>query len=99
MMVKVLAAVLGPHNIRVNATLPGAILTPMSGTLIKPGSPERQYYGIADSVVAHRRATRNCQRRCVSPKRIGHKLRVRNAYQGHESSQLTGGLSLGLTQI
>lgn len=44
MLVKALAAVLGPHNIRINAILPGAILTPMSADLLIPDSPSRQYY-------------------------------------------------------
>jgi NAD(P)-dependent dehydrogenase (short-subunit alcohol dehydrogenase family) len=44
MLVKALAAVLGPHGIRINAILPGAILTPMSADLMIPGSPSRQYY-------------------------------------------------------
>jgi NAD(P)-dependent dehydrogenase (short-subunit alcohol dehydrogenase family) len=36
--------VLGPHGIRINSVLPGAILTPMSAELVAPDSPARQYY-------------------------------------------------------
>ncbi len=44
MLTKGLAAVLGPHGIRINCVLPGAILTPMSAELVSPDSPARQYY-------------------------------------------------------
>jgi NAD(P)-dependent dehydrogenase (short-subunit alcohol dehydrogenase family) len=44
MLVKAMSAVLGPHNIRINAILPGAILTPMSADLMIPDSPSRRYY-------------------------------------------------------
>jgi NAD(P)-dependent dehydrogenase (short-subunit alcohol dehydrogenase family) len=44
MLTKSLAAVLGPHGIRVNSVLPGAILTDMSQELLVPGSPSREYY-------------------------------------------------------
>lgn len=44
MLVKALAAVLGPHNIRINAILPGAIATPMSADLLVEGSEARKYY-------------------------------------------------------
>ncbi len=44
MLSKALAAVLGPHDIRVNCVLPGAILTPMSAELVSPDSPARKYY-------------------------------------------------------
>ncbi len=44
MLTKALAAVLGPHGIRVNSVLPGAILTDMSQELLIPGSASRQYY-------------------------------------------------------
>lgn len=44
MLTKALAAVLGPHGIRVNCVLPGAILTPMSAELVSPDSPARKYY-------------------------------------------------------
>jgi NAD(P)-dependent dehydrogenase (short-subunit alcohol dehydrogenase family) len=44
MLMKALAIVLGPHGIRCNAVLPGAILTPMSKELLDPASPARQYY-------------------------------------------------------
>ncbi|MCL4532043.1 MAG: SDR family oxidoreductase, partial [Actinobacteria bacterium] len=44
MLVKSLAIVLAPHGIRINAVLPGAILTDMSGPLLDPGSPTRRYY-------------------------------------------------------
>jgi NAD(P)-dependent dehydrogenase (short-subunit alcohol dehydrogenase family) len=44
MLTKSLAAVLGPHGIRVNSVLPGAILTDMSQELLVPGSPSRKVY-------------------------------------------------------
>jgi L-rhamnose 1-dehydrogenase len=44
MLTKALAAVLGPHDIRVNCVLPGAILTDMSWELLDPASPTREYY-------------------------------------------------------
>lgn len=44
MLTKALAAVLGPHGIRVNCVLPGAILTPMSKELLDPTVPARKYY-------------------------------------------------------
>jgi L-rhamnose 1-dehydrogenase len=39
-LMKSLAIVLGPHGIRCNAVLPGAILTNMSKDILKPGAPE-----------------------------------------------------------
>jgi NAD(P)-dependent dehydrogenase (short-subunit alcohol dehydrogenase family) len=44
MLTKSMAQVLGPHNIRVNVVLPGAILTDMSGDLLIPESESRKYY-------------------------------------------------------
>jgi NAD(P)-dependent dehydrogenase (short-subunit alcohol dehydrogenase family) len=44
MLTKGLAQVLGPHNIRVNTLLVGAILTDMSRELVDPSSPMRGYY-------------------------------------------------------
>lgn len=44
MLVKALSIVLAPHGIRINAVLPGAILTDMSGPLLVPGSESRRYY-------------------------------------------------------
>jgi len=44
MMTKALAQVLGPHGIRVNVVLPGAILTDMSAELLVPESESRKYY-------------------------------------------------------
>jgi L-rhamnose 1-dehydrogenase len=44
MLSKALGQVLGPHGIRVNCVLPGAILTDMSGPLLDPSSPSRKYY-------------------------------------------------------
>lgn len=44
MLIKALSIVLGPHGIRCNAVLPGAISTPMSSALVDPGSPARAYY-------------------------------------------------------
>jgi NAD(P)-dependent dehydrogenase (short-subunit alcohol dehydrogenase family) len=44
MLVKALAIVLAPHGIRINAVLPGAILTDMSGPLLDPGAESRKYY-------------------------------------------------------
>ncbi len=44
MLSKALGQVLGPHGIRVNCVLPGAILTDMSGPLLDPTSPARKYY-------------------------------------------------------
>jgi len=44
MLTKALAQVLGPHQIRVNTILAGAILTDMSKELVDPGSPTRDYY-------------------------------------------------------
>lgn len=44
MLTKALAAVLGPHQIRVNSVLPGAILTDMSKELLDPGAEARKYY-------------------------------------------------------
>jgi NAD(P)-dependent dehydrogenase (short-subunit alcohol dehydrogenase family) len=44
MLTKALAQVLGPHNIRVNTLLVGAILTDMSKELVDPSSPSRAYY-------------------------------------------------------
>jgi len=44
MLTKGLSTVLGPHGIRVNCVLPGAILTPMSAELVSPDSPARKYY-------------------------------------------------------
>jgi NAD(P)-dependent dehydrogenase (short-subunit alcohol dehydrogenase family) len=44
MLSKALGQVLGPHGIRVNSVLPGAILTDMSGPLLDPTSPARKYY-------------------------------------------------------
>jgi NAD(P)-dependent dehydrogenase (short-subunit alcohol dehydrogenase family) len=39
-LIKSLAIVLGPHGIRCNAVLPGAILTNMSKDMLAPGRPE-----------------------------------------------------------
>jgi NAD(P)-dependent dehydrogenase (short-subunit alcohol dehydrogenase family) len=39
-LMKSLAIVLGPHGIRCNAVLPGAILTNMSKDMLQPGRPE-----------------------------------------------------------
>jgi NAD(P)-dependent dehydrogenase (short-subunit alcohol dehydrogenase family) len=39
-LIKSLAIVLGPHGIRCNAVLPGAILTNMSREMLSPGRPE-----------------------------------------------------------
>jgi len=44
MLSKALGQVLGPHGIRVNTVLPGAILTDMSAPLLDPASPARKYY-------------------------------------------------------
>lgn len=44
MLSKALGQVLGPHGIRVNSVLPGAILTGMSEPLLDPSSPARKYY-------------------------------------------------------
>jgi len=44
MLTKALAQVLGPHGIRVNTILAGAILTDMSAELLDPNSPTRAYY-------------------------------------------------------
>lgn len=44
MLSKALGQVLGPHGIRVNTVLPGAILTDMSESLLDPSSPARKYY-------------------------------------------------------
>jgi len=44
MLTKALAQVLGPHQIRVNTILAGAILTDMSKELVDPSSPFRSYY-------------------------------------------------------
>jgi NAD(P)-dependent dehydrogenase (short-subunit alcohol dehydrogenase family) len=44
MLTKALAQVLGPHQIRVNTILAGAILTDMSRELVDPESPSRDYY-------------------------------------------------------
>jgi NAD(P)-dependent dehydrogenase (short-subunit alcohol dehydrogenase family) len=44
MLSKALGQVLGPHGIRVNTVLPGAILTDMSEPLLDPSSPARKYY-------------------------------------------------------
>ena len=43
-MTKALAQVLGPHGIRVNVVLPGAILTDMSWELLDPASETRKFY-------------------------------------------------------
>jgi L-rhamnose 1-dehydrogenase len=44
MMTKALAQVLAPHQIRVNAVLPGTILTDMSHDLLDPSSETRKFY-------------------------------------------------------
>ncbi len=44
MLSKALGQVLGPHGIRVNSVLPGAILTDMSEPLLDPSAPARKYY-------------------------------------------------------
>jgi NAD(P)-dependent dehydrogenase (short-subunit alcohol dehydrogenase family) len=44
MLTKALAQVLGPHRIRVNTIIFGAILTDMSKELVDPESPTRDYY-------------------------------------------------------
>jgi L-rhamnose 1-dehydrogenase len=44
MLTKGLAQVLGPHHIRVNTILAGAILTDMSKELLDPTAPVRDYY-------------------------------------------------------
>jgi NAD(P)-dependent dehydrogenase (short-subunit alcohol dehydrogenase family) len=44
MLTKALSQVLGPHNIRVNTILAGAILTDMSWELLDPASSTRSYY-------------------------------------------------------
>lgn len=44
MLSKALGQVLGPHGIRVNSVLPGAILTDMSGPLLDPSAAARKYY-------------------------------------------------------
>jgi NAD(P)-dependent dehydrogenase (short-subunit alcohol dehydrogenase family) len=44
MLTKALAHVLGPHRIRVNTILAGAIMTDMSAGLLDPDSPTRAYY-------------------------------------------------------
>ncbi|HWU37691.1 MAG TPA: SDR family oxidoreductase, partial [Candidatus Acidoferrum sp.] len=44
MLSKALGQVLGPHGIRVNTVLPGAILTDMSEPLLDPSAPARKYY-------------------------------------------------------
>jgi len=44
MLVKALAIVLAPHGIRINAVLPGPILTDMAAPLLDPASPARKYY-------------------------------------------------------
>jgi NAD(P)-dependent dehydrogenase (short-subunit alcohol dehydrogenase family) len=44
MLTKALAQVLGPHQIRVNTILAGAILTDMSWELLDPASSTRSYY-------------------------------------------------------
>jgi len=44
MLAKALAPALGPYGIRINAVLPGAILTNMSRDLLVPGTESRRYY-------------------------------------------------------
>jgi L-rhamnose 1-dehydrogenase len=44
MLTKALSTVLGPHGIRINSVLPGAILTDMSAELLDPDAPARKYY-------------------------------------------------------
>lgn len=44
MLTKALSTVLGPHGIRINVILPGAILTDMSKELLDPNALARKYY-------------------------------------------------------